>query len=144
VNDPAGNSAEWSADRSHTGVENPVEKMCLECLNVDEFLDQIRNYLQPKISAESFNNWLHGTEFVAVDGNTLVVSVPDASTRSWLETEYAGMVKGGIRDLHLPVVGISYEVRASRAAQNPPFPVATRWKNLRLLCLTQGLRSNPS
>jgi len=82
------------------------------------FWDQIRNYLQPKISAESFNNWLHGTEFVAVDGNTLVVSVPDASTRSWLETEYAGLVKGGIRDLHLPVVGISYEVRASRAAQN--------------------------
>jgi chromosomal replication initiator protein len=81
--------------------------------------DQIRNYLQPKISAESFTNWLNGTEFIAVDGNTLFVSVPDASTRSWLETEYAGMVKGGIRELHLQVGEISYEVRAPRASQSP-------------------------
>src|ERR1035441_2421614 len=81
--------------------------------------DQIRNYLQPKMSAESFTNWLNGTEFIAVDGNTLFVSVPDASTRSWLETEYAGMVKGGIRELHLQVGEISYEVRAPRASQSP-------------------------
>jgi chromosomal replication initiator protein len=81
--------------------------------------DQIRNYLQPKISAESFTNWLNGTEFVAMDGSTLIVSVPDASTRSWLETEYAGMVKGGIRDLRLQVGEISYEVRAPRASASP-------------------------
>jgi chromosomal replication initiator protein len=80
------------------------------------YWDQIRNYLQRKISAESFNNWLKSTDLIGMDGSTLIVSVPDGSTKSWFETEYAGMVSGGIRDLHLPVSQVSYEVRASRAA----------------------------
>ena len=29
------------------------------------FWEQIRNYLQEKVSAESYDNWLQGTEFVA-------------------------------------------------------------------------------
>jgi chromosomal replication initiator protein len=80
--------------------------------------DQIRGYLQRKISAESFNNWVKSTEFIGMDGNTLFVSVPDGSTRSWLETEYAGMVKSGILELRLPVDEVSYEVRTSRVPQN--------------------------
>ena len=80
--------------------------------------DQIRNYLQRKISAESFNNWLKSTEFVGMDGSTLFVSVPDGSTKSWLETEYASLVRSGILELRLPVEEVSYEVRTSRASQN--------------------------
>jgi chromosomal replication initiator protein len=86
--------------------------------------DQIRNYLQRKVSAESFHNWLKNTEFIAMDGNTLCVSVPDGSTRSWLETEYANLVSGGISELQLPVGDVSYEVRASRATQNHVAPTA--------------------
>jgi len=82
------------------------------------FWDQIRNYLQQKISADSFNNWLKNTEFIGMDGNTLLVSVPDGSTKSWLETEYAGMVSDGIRELSLPVSEVGYEVRAARPAQS--------------------------
>jgi chromosomal replication initiator protein len=88
------------------------------------FWDQIRTYLQPKISAESFANWLNSTEFIAMDGNTLFVSVPDTSTQGWLEAEYAGMVKSAIRDLRLPVGEIGYEVRATRAAQNHAVPAS--------------------
>jgi chromosomal replication initiator protein len=80
--------------------------------------DQIRNYLQRKISAESFNNWVKSTEFIGTDRSTLFVSVPDGSTKSWLETEYAGMVRSGVLELRLPIDEVSYEVRASRAAQN--------------------------
>jgi chromosomal replication initiation ATPase DnaA len=53
------------------------------------YWDQLRNYLQQKVSAEGFDNWLKGTTFVGLEGDTLYVSVPDRETRAWLETEYS-------------------------------------------------------
>ncbi len=86
------------------------------------FWDQIRNYLERKVSADSFNNWLKNTEFIGMNGSTLLVSAPDGSTRSWLETEYAALVRDSIRDLHLPVGGVGYEVRAARPNQDHAIP----------------------
>ena len=73
------------------------------------FWDQIRDYLQRNISQQGYDNWVKGTAFVGIDGETLLVSVPDRETRTWLETEYAGIVRSGIHDLGLPVRQITYE-----------------------------------
>jgi chromosomal replication initiator protein len=78
--------------------------------------EQIRNYLRQNISAEAYSNWLRGTEFVAVDGDTLFVSAPDAETRRWIESEYAGLIQKAIRELRLPVRAISYEAPPVRAS----------------------------
>ena len=56
--------------------------------------DQIRNYLQRKVSADSYDNWLKGTACVGQEGDTLYVSVPDRETRLWLETEYSQPDRG--------------------------------------------------
>src|ERR1035441_5126290 len=79
--------------------------------------DQVRNYLQKKVSAEGFDNWLKGTTQVGQEGDTLYVSVPDRETRAWLETEYASLVAAGIEELRLPLRRVSYETAAPRAAQ---------------------------
>ena len=78
------------------------------------FWDQIRSYLQQKISPESYENWLSGTSFAGLDGDTLFVSVPDNDTRAWLETEFGGVVRKGIRDLGLPINAISYEAQPAK------------------------------
>jgi chromosomal replication initiator protein len=44
-----------------------------------------------------------------MDGDTLFVSTPNRETRTWLETEYAPLVRNGIRELGLPVRHVSYE-----------------------------------
>jgi chromosomal replication initiator protein len=82
------------------------------------FWDQIRNYLQHKVSAESYENWLKGTSFVGMDGDTLFVSVPDRETRTWLEAEFGALVRSGIRDMGLPVSCVSYEPAPVRGSQN--------------------------
>ena len=82
------------------------------------YWDQIRNYLQPRISSESYENWLKGTSLVGLDGETLIVSVPDRETQTWLETEYSTLIKTGIHDLALPVRHITYESLATRGTQN--------------------------
>ena len=79
--------------------------------------DQVRNYLQKKVSAEGFDNWLKGTAQVGQEGDTLYVSVPDRETRAWLETEYSSLIAAGIAELGLPLRRVSYETAVPRAAQ---------------------------
>src|SRR5580698_4648024 len=71
--------------------------------------DQIRDYLRKRISGESYENWLSGTSFCEVSGDTLFVSVPDRGTRAWLEREYAVLVKAAIEELGLPIRQVAYE-----------------------------------
>src|SRR5205807_4887056 len=82
------------------------------------YWDQIRNYLQSRVSLEGYANWLKGTTFVGLEGDTLYVSVPDRETRTWMETEYAGLVKNGIRELALPVRRVSFESQAIHGTRN--------------------------
>ena len=78
------------------------------------YWDQIRQYLQGKVSAESYDNWLRTAQFQSVEDGTLVVAVPDNDTRKWLETEYADLVSKGIQDLSLPVSGVHYTAQAEQ------------------------------
>jgi chromosomal replication initiator protein len=80
--------------------------------------DRIRNYLQQKVSAESYDNWLKGAVYVRTEETTLFVSVPDRETRTWLEKEYAALVRGAIQELGLPIEHVCYEVQPIRGARN--------------------------
>ena len=82
------------------------------------YWDQIRNYLQARVSLESYENWLKGSSFVGLEGETLFVSVPDRETRTWLETEYSNLVKAGIQEMALPLRHVSYESASTRGKQN--------------------------
>ena len=86
------------------------------------FWDQIRSYLQQKVSPEGYQNWLSGTAFAGLDGDTLFVSVPDNETRTWLETEYAATVRRAIRDLGLPITKVHFEPQPAKAAAARPAP----------------------
>lgn len=95
-----------------------MEIVCQGCVNAMNFWDQIRNYLRQKVSAESYSNWLQGTGFAGMDGDTMFVSVPDRETQAWLETEFSVLVRNAIDDLGLPVRRVSYEPQPPRGAQN--------------------------
>ena len=81
------------------------------------YWDQIREYLQGKVSAESYENWLKGAQFQGVDGGTLLVAVPDNDTRTWLETEYAPLVHKGIQELGIPVSTVHFSARQEVVAR---------------------------
>src|SRR5207247_10223246 len=99
-------------------VENPVEIMMDSCVKPMNYWDQLRNYLQQKISAEAYENWLKGTSFVGLEGGTLYVSVPDRETRAWLESEYAQLLRNGIQELGLRLRQVSFETQPMRGARN--------------------------
>ncbi len=80
--------------------------------------EQIRSSLQQKVSAENYDNWLRGTEFAGIDGDTLFVSAPDDETRAWLETEYADKILEIIRESGISIRHVSYEVRSQNGNRN--------------------------
>jgi chromosomal replication initiator protein len=82
------------------------------------YWEQIRQNLRQKISAESYENWFHGTAFLRVEGGTLFVSAPDQETRAWLESEYGSQVRTAIRELDLPVNQVIYQAEPARGAKN--------------------------
>src|SRR4051794_18769542 len=80
--------------------------------------DQILKYLQQNVSRQNYDNWLSGTTFLAVEGDTMFVSAPDRETRAWLDTEYAGLIQSAIRALGLPVKRVSFESQAPAGKTN--------------------------
>ena len=70
------------------------------------------------MSAESYDNWLKGAVYVRTEGATLIVSVPDRETRTWLEKEYAGLVRSALLELELPFEHVCYEVQLIQGTRN--------------------------
>ena len=87
------------------------------------YWDQIRHYLQSRISEDGYENWLKGTALAGHNGDTLYVSVPDRETRAWLETEYTQLIQGGIQELGLPLRHVSFEAEQQRL-RTPAAPIA--------------------
>jgi chromosomal replication initiator protein len=80
--------------------------------------DRIRGFLQEKVSAESYDNWLKSAVYVRTDGATLFVSVPDRETRTILEKEYSALVRSSLQELGLPLEHVCYEVQLIQGAKN--------------------------
>src|ERR1051325_4480842 len=98
-----------------------VENVCLTTGKLLNSWEQLLVFLQGRLSHETFANWFKGTAYLAVDGETLLVSVPDRETRALLETEYSEMIRSAIRELGLPVRQVSYETASphSHSTVNP-------------------------
>jgi chromosomal replication initiator protein len=73
--------------------------------------DLIKNHLETKLSAESYQNWLARTALLKTDSAALRVSVPNEAAKAWMEEEYAEIVASAIRDLRLPVHRVEYEIK---------------------------------
>jgi chromosomal replication initiation ATPase DnaA len=59
--------------------------------------DLIKQRLEGLLSVESFQNWFSRTRFHSMEGLAVRVTVPDAQTKRWLESEYAEQVLSAMR-----------------------------------------------
>ncbi len=72
--------------------------------------DLIRDQLQTKLSAASFENWISRIRFGAVEDRTLVLNAPDSNTVSILEEEYSHQIAALSRALGLGLDSVSFHV----------------------------------
>jgi chromosomal replication initiator protein len=91
--------------------------------------DQVKRYLQSRVTAEDYQNWLLRAEFEGAEGELLRVAVPDQVTKDWLEQEFHEQVLSAIHVLGLPIRRVVYKLRipdSARPIMTPEFdaPIA--------------------
>lgn len=104
----------------------------------------VKEELHQSLTSEAYQNWVARTSFLALEGNSLKVGVPDQVTRIWMESEYSGRVRKALDDLKLPVLRVEYELATPEKIEAPPpsngvhrhedlqFPSAVNQLNVRL------------
>jgi chromosomal replication initiator protein len=80
--------------------------------------DQIKQQLEVTLSPEGYQNWVSRSTFRQLASGVLHISVPNAESKAWLETEYADYVVSAIRKLTLPVQTVLYEFASPFRQQN--------------------------
>jgi chromosomal replication initiator protein len=83
--------------------------------------DQIKQYLESKVSVEAYQNWILRAAFLRQESGVLRVSVPDNVTKDWLEQDYAAHIKVAVSNMALPVESVVYEV-VSAQSRDPGSP----------------------
>ena len=82
--------------------------------------DLIREQLEKKVSAESFENWISRTKFSGIEGRTLVVTAPDSATVRFLTEEYSHQVAALGAALRLGIERVEFV--ADRPSRTPGLP----------------------
>jgi chromosomal replication initiator protein len=80
--------------------------------------EQILQYLQPKLSRESFENWLASTSYQGMESGVLYIAVPDQETGDWLETELGLRVREAARELGMSLQRVCYRPKPPHGVFN--------------------------
>ncbi len=60
-----------------------------------ETLEKLKN----ELSKPSFETWLSSTRLLHIDGDTLIISVPNEFAKDWLESRYATMIRSSVQSI---------------------------------------------
>lgn len=53
--------------------------------------------LETELSKPSFETWLSSTCLLSIDGNTLIIGVPNEFAKDWLESRYAPLIRSAVQ-----------------------------------------------
>jgi chromosomal replication initiator protein len=75
----------------------------------------VRQRVREKVSQEAFENWFARTRFLNEEGGMIRVLAPDTVTKTWIEQEYAPMLREALAGL--PYQGIVFETSLAPDSQ---------------------------
>ena len=61
-------------------------------MNSSNIWDEILARIQAKVNRHSFYTWFKPTAFIADDGRTLTVRVPNSLFKDWITKHYSGVI----------------------------------------------------
>ncbi len=85
--------------------------------------DLIKEQLQKKLSAESFENWIARTKFAGIEGKTMLATAPDRQTAAFLVEEYGQQINALAAALGLGLERVEFSAQA--ASRTPGMPGST-------------------
>jgi chromosomal replication initiator protein len=95
--------------RTRASVEHQLE------LSAENLWEEISGRLREALSDGTYSKWFGDVHNLAVDGETLVLTVPSEFTRDWIEGHFLGLIGAAVRD----IVGIErpLELRVADGAE---------------------------
>ncbi len=85
--------------------------------------DEVLARIETKVNRHSFYTWFKPTSFVADQGGTVVVRVPNALFRDWLTKHYSTVLNEALTELNRPAAVVSFVTEGQEALTPlPPQP----------------------
>jgi len=90
--------------------------------------EEILSRVQAKVNRHSFYTWFKPTAFVADDGSTLTVRVPNALFKDWITKHYSGVIAEALHEVRRSEALVHFVASGTPEAEAPvapPEPVAS-------------------
>jgi chromosomal replication initiator protein len=89
--------------------------------------DEILGRVQAKVNRHSFYTWFKPTSFLADDGVSVTVRVPNALFKDWITKHYSGVIDEALAEVNRASAAVSFVASplAEGEAPAPPPPEAT-------------------
>src|SRR4030095_12396201 len=81
--------------------------------------EEILSRVQAKVNRHSFYTWFKPTAFVADDGATVTVRVPNALFKDWITKHYSGVIAEALDEVRRTEALVSFVASGTVEAQAP-------------------------
>ena len=81
--------------------------------------EEILSRVQAKVNRHSFYTWFKPTGFVADDGRTVVVHVPNALFKDWITKHYSGVIAEALAEVQRTDALVNFVAAGSVEAEEP-------------------------
>jgi len=88
--------------------------------------DDVLARVEGKINRHSFATWFRPTSYLANDGETLRIGVPNAQFREWLSKNYRSILQEALAEVGQPQIQVIFEESAEEPAAAPAAAVPER------------------
>src|SRR5882672_9980893 len=84
--------------------------------------DEILGRVQSKVNRHSFYTWFKPTSFVADDGASVTVRVPNALFKDWITKHYAGVIGEALKEVNRANAAVSFVASPPAEGSAPALP----------------------
>src|SRR4029450_7210081 len=88
--------------------------------------EEILSRVQAKVNRHSFYTWFKPTAFVADDGSTVIVRVPNALFKDWITKHYSGVIAEALHEVRRADVLVHFVASGTAEAEAPASPLPQR------------------
>lgn len=74
--------------------------------------------LENELSRPSFETWLSSTSLLDIEGDTLIISVPNEFTKDWLESRYAPIIRSTVQSILGQSINLRFVVSQPKEPEN--------------------------
>ena len=85
--------------------------------------EEILSRVQAKVNRHSFYTWFKPTAFVADDGSTVTVRVPNALFKDWITKHYSGVIAEALHEIHRAEALVHFVASGTAEAEAPVSPL---------------------